>query len=369
MNAIPILDVRPAYMNHKAEIDAAVKRVLESGIYIQGEEVSKFESDFAQYCESEFAVGVGNGLDALKLSLLALGVSPGDEVIVPGHTFIATWLAVSACGAHPVPVEPVENGFNIDATRIESAITSRTKAIIAVHLYGEPCDLDSIIAIARKHELFLVEDAAQAHGVCYQGKKIGAHSDLVTWSFYPGKNLGAIGDGGCVTTNNMQLANRVRQLGNYGSEEKYVHSIKGFNSRLDPVQAAVLSVKLKYLDQANAHRCRIAERYSALLANSGLTLPTTSNSVWHQYVIRSQHRDDLAAHLRSCGVGTLVHYPIPPHLQAAYVDMKDSFPSLPLTTRVTEEALSLPIGPHLSIQDCEEICRHILSWPLLDRSL
>ena len=267
---VPFLDLRAAYLELKPEIDAAIARVLDSGWYILGPEVEAFEAEWAEYCGASHAVGVGNGMDALTLALRALQIGPGDEVIVPSNTYIATWLAVSAVGATPVPVEPDLATYNIDPALIPAAITPRTKALLPVHLYGQPADLDPILAIARQHNLAVVEDAAQAHGARYKGCRIGAHGDVVCWSFYPGKNLGALGDAGAVTTNRADLADRIRVLRNYGSREKYVNELQGVNSRIDPIQAAVLRVKLKVLDEWNARRCRIAALYSQELASLSL---------------------------------------------------------------------------------------------------
>ncbi|MCP5230591.1 MAG: DegT/DnrJ/EryC1/StrS family aminotransferase, partial [Zoogloeaceae bacterium] len=318
--------------------------------YILGPEVEAFETEFAAYCEAKHCVGVANGLDALHLALLALGVEPGDEVIVPSNTYIATWLAVSQSGARPVPVEPVEGTCNIDPARIEAAITPRTRLILPVHLYGQPADLDPILAIAHRHGLKVLEDAAQCHGARYKGKRIGAHGDAVAWSFYPGKNLGALGDGGAVTSDDPEVADRVRVLRNYGSRVKYVNEVRGFNSRLDPVQAAVLRVKLGHLDEWNARRQRLAACYLDGLTDSGVTLPevpTWADPVWHLFVIRHPQRDRLQARLTEAGIGTLIHYPIPPHRQAAYLDAGFSADEFPLASMLADQVLSLPMGPHL----------------------
>ena len=297
---VPFLDLHAAYQELKPEIDAAIARVLDSGWYILGPEVEAFEAEYAAYCQAKHAIGVANGLDALHLALLAMGVGPGDEVIVPSNTYIATWLAVSQCGATPVPVEPLEATYNIDPARIEAAITPRTKVILPVHLYGQPADLDPILAIARKHGLRVLEDAAQAHGARYKGRRIGAHGDAVAWSFYPGKNLGALGDSGAVTTDDPEIADRIRVLRNYGSREKYVNEVKGFNSRLDPIQAAVLRVKLRVLDDWNARRSVIAQKYLEELAESRLVLPQVpewTTPVWHLFVVRNPDRELLQAEL------------------------------------------------------------------------
>ena len=355
---IPFLDLKAGYLELQPEIDAAIKRVLNLGWYILGSEVEAFEAEFANYCEANYCVGVANGLDALHLSLLALGVKPGDEVIVPSNTYIATWLAVSQCGAIPVPVEPGPLTYNFDPTRIEAAITDRTKVILPVHLYGQPADMDPILAIAKKHDLRILEDGAQAHGARYKDKRIGAHGDIVAWSFYPGKNLGAYGDGGAITTNDAELADRINVLRNYGSRVKYVNDVLGFNSRLDPLQAAALRVKLKVLDEWNARRSNIAECYSDELKNTGLLLPLVpewAKPVWHLYVVQHPQRDNLQKQLSEADIGTLIHYPIPPHLQAAYAELGFSKGDLPIAERIHQNVLSLPIGPHLGKEHLKSV--------------
>ncbi|NUZ08187.1 DegT/DnrJ/EryC1/StrS family aminotransferase [Piscinibacter koreensis] len=355
---IPFLDLKQVNGRHAEAIHEAVERVLASGWYILGSELPRFEQAFAAFCEARHAIGVANGLDALTLSLRALGIGPGDEVIVPSHTFVATWLAVSHVGATPVPVEPVADGFNIDPARIETAITPRTKVIIPVHLYGEPADLEPILDVARRHRLRVVEDAAQAHGARYRGRRIGAHGDLVCWSFYPGKNLGALGDGGAVTTDDAELAERLHALRNYGSRMKYHHEVIGFNSRLDELQAAVLGAKLPFLDDDNAHRSRIAAQYTAALANAPLELPTIGShrdAVWHLYVVRHPQRDELAARLRDLGVATMIHYPVAPHLQPAYAALGLQRGSLPLAEARQDQVLSLPMGPTQSADETARV--------------
>lgn len=359
---IPFLDLKAAYLELREEIDAAVHRVLDSGWYILGPEVEAFEAEWAAYCGVEHAVGLANGLDALILALRALDVGPGDEVIVPSNTYIATWLAVSAVGAQPVPVEPDPATHNIDPARIERAITPATKALLPVHLYGQPADLDPILALARRHGLFVVEDAAQAHGARYKGKRIGSHSDVVCWSFYPGKNLGALGDAGAVSTNNADLADRIRVLRNYGSRQKYRNEVLGANSRLDPLQAAVLRVKLPVLDDWTERRCSIAAAYTEGLAGSGLILPHVpdwADPAWHLYVVRSAERDALQHRLTKASIGTLIHYPIPPHMQEAYSQLWIDPNSLPLARQLSGEILSLPMGPQLSLASSEEVVRKI----------
>lgn len=365
MTSLPFLSLNAAYSELQSEIEAAVLTSMRTGWYILGPDVESFESDFATYCEVTHCIGVANGLDALHLALLSMGVGAGDEVIVPSNTYIATWLAVSQCGATPVPVEPDERTYNIDPNRIEAAITPNTKVILPVHLYGQPADLDPILAIARKHGLKVLEDAAQAHGARYKGKRIGAHGDVVAWSFYPGKNLGALGDGGAVTTNDPEIADRIRVLRNYGSRVKYVNEVKGFNSRLDPIQAAVLRVKLKYLDEWNARRAMIAARYQTGLSSTDLILPTTpewAEPVWHLYVIRTPQRDALQHHLTESGIGTLIHYPIPPHLQQAYSNMSHLSGDFPIAEAIANKVLSLPIGPQLSLEQVEIVIEKIAEY-------
>ena len=310
----PFLDLGAAYLELKPEIDAAVSRVLESGWYILGPEVEAFETEWAAYCDAEHAVGLANGLDALTLALRALNIGPGDEVIVPSNTYIATWLAVTGVGATPVPVEPDVATHNIDPARIEDAITSRTRALLPVHLYGQPADMDPILDIASRHGLRVIEDAAQAHGARYKGKRIGAHGDIVCWSFYPGKNLGALGDAGAITTNDTALAERVALLRNYGSRQKYVNEEAGVNSRLDPIQAAVLRVKLGVLDEWTERRRAVASAYAEGLAESSLILPHVpewAEPAWHLYVVRTPDRDSAAGpYDQKAGIGTLIHYPI-----------------------------------------------------------
>jgi dTDP-4-amino-4,6-dideoxygalactose transaminase len=355
---ISFLDLKAPYGELREEIEAAVLRATRSGWYILGPEVQSFENDFAEYCGAAHAIGLGNGLDALHLALLALGVSPGDEVIVPSNTYIATWLAVSQCGAKPVPVEPDSRTYNIDPAAIEAAITARTRVILPVHLYGQPADMDAILAVARRRGIRVLEDAAQAHGARYKGRRIGAHGDAVAWSFYPTKNLGAFGDAGAVTTDDAAVADRVRLLRNYGSRTKYVNETRGYNSRLDPMQAAILRVKLKYLDDWNSRRAQLAAQYQRGLSECDLVrphVPEWAQPVWHVYVIRHRRRDALQARLESAGVGTLVHYPVPPHLQEAYADHGWEAGDFPLASQMAREVLSLPMGTHLSAKDVDEV--------------
>lgn len=372
---IPFLDLGAATRELKAEIDAAVARVVDSGWYVAGPEVAAFEAEWANYCGARHGVGVGNGLDALHLALKAVGVGRGDEVIVASNGYIATQLAVTMAGATPVPVEPDPATHNLDPTRIEAAVTSRTKAILPTHLYGQPADLDPMLAIAQAHGLKLIDDAAQAHGARYKGTKVGGHgatghtASITCWSFYPSKNLGALGDGGAVTTDDPELAEKVRRLGNYGSSIRYVNQELGVNSRLDPIHAAVLRVKLAKLDQWNARRAAIAEYYTAALADcEGLTLPHVpawAEPAWHLYVVQSdasdgrEGRDRLAARLAEAGVQTLIHYPIPPHRQQAYAGQGLAEGSLPIAERLAKTVLSLPIGPHLEMSDAERVAEAV----------
>jgi dTDP-4-amino-4,6-dideoxygalactose transaminase len=347
---VQFLDVGAAYREIQGKIESAIMRSLRSGWYIGGQDVEAFEQHFAAYAMTRHCVGVANGLDALHLALRAMGVGSGDEVIVPSNTYIGTWLAVSQCGAVPVPVDPLFSTYVIDPSRIEEAISARTRVIIPVHLYGQPADLDPILTVARKHGLLVLEDAAQAHGSCYNGRRVGGHGDAVAWSFYPGKNLGALGDAGAVTTNDPGLADRIRVLRNYGSRVKYVNEVKGFNSRMDPVQASALLVKLEVLDEWNARRSRIAARYTSELSGTSLTLPvvaTCAEPVWHLYVVQHPQRDLLQEKLKKAGIHTMIHYPTPPNLQAAYAGAGLIPGQFPIAEQMASHLLSLPVGPHL----------------------
>jgi dTDP-4-amino-4,6-dideoxygalactose transaminase len=361
---VPFLDLQAGYRELKPSIDNAVTRVLDSGWYILGPEVEAFEAEYAAYVETKHCVGVADGLDALILALRALNIGPGDEVIVPAHTYVATWLAVSAVGATPVPVEPEMATMSIDPARIASAITRNTRAILPVHLYGQPVNLDPILTLAREHGLKIVEDAAQCHGAKYQGRRIGGHGDIVCWSFYPGKNLGAFGDGGAITTDNDALADAIRVLRNYGSRVKYVNEVKGTNSRLDPLQAAILRVKLERLDAWNARRAELAAFYCKAFAGAAhVELPgirQDSTEVNHLFVVRTPDRKRLIAHLDEHRIGSLIHYPIPPHKQQAYADRK--WASFPIAEKLASEVLSLPIGPHLSQDAAHRVVDAVLSY-------
>ena len=343
---IPFVSFLPMEKELCAEIRSAFDRVFTRSWYIGGEEDDAFESAFAEYCGVKYCVGVGNGLDALVLALKALDVGEGDEVIVPSNTFIATALAVTYVGAIPVFVEPDIQTFNINPRLVEPAISARTKVIMPVHLYGQACDMDPILAIARKYNLKVVEDCAQAHGATYRGRKVGVFGDVAGFSFYPGKNLGAFGDAGAVVTNNEELAHKIRALGNYGSDYKYHHIYKGSNSRLDELQAAFLTAKLPHLERMNIERRRIARLYTNGIANPKVFTPYVLDScvpVWHIYGVRCAERDALEKHLNEKGVGTNKHYPIPIHLQDCYKDLNLPKGTLPIAEEISSTELSLPM--------------------------
>lgn len=343
---VPFSSFKPLERELDENLRAAFERVFERSWYIGGEELANFEEAFARTCGTKFCVGCGNGLDALTLALKALDVGAGDEVIVPSNTFIATALAVTYAGATPVFVEPDITTFNIDPALIEAAITPRTRAIMPVHLYGQPCDMDSVMAVARKHGLLVVEDCAQAHGATYKGKPVGSFGDAAGFSFYPGKNLGALGDAGAVTTNDAHVAAKVRALGNYGSDRKYHHIYQGNNTRLDEMQAAFLAAKLPHLTKTNAARRSVAERYLAGICNPLVELPQTIpdvEHVWHIFAIRCRKRDALEAHLASLNVETGRHYPTPIHCQGAYAELGIPEDSLPVACEISATELSLPM--------------------------
>jgi dTDP-4-amino-4,6-dideoxygalactose transaminase len=356
--AVPFLDLKSAYTASRQEIDASLARVAASGWYVMGDELVAFEKSYAKACSAAFCVGVANGLDALHLSLLAIGVGPGDEVIVPSNTYIATWLAVSRCGAQIVPVEPLDSTYNLDPARVEDAISPRTKVLLPVHLYGQPVDADAINALARKRGVVVLDDCAQAHAARYKGRPIGSLADLSAWSFYPGKNLGAFGDAGAVTSDDRGLVERVRVLGNYGSREKYYNEVKGFNSRLDAIQAAVLAAKLPSLQQATERRRAIAERYLAGMRDLPLRLPEVARDcepAWHLFVVRHRDRDRFQQRLTERGIGTLIHYPVPPHLQPAYAELGWKRGSFPIAEAIHAEVLSLPMWPGMSDDLVDEV--------------
>lgn len=347
---VPFLDLEALHRPLADELDAAFRRVLSSSHFILGPELEAFESSFAAYCGTRHCIGTGNGLDALTLTLVAAGIGAGDEVIVPGQTFIATWLATSHAGATPVPVDIASDSFNMDPALIEARITRHTKAIISVHLYGRPADMSAINTIAARHGLFVLEDAAQAHGARLHGKRAGSLGTAAAFSFYPGKNLGALGDGGAVVTNDEALATKLRRLRNYGATRKYHHEELGFNSRLDELQAALLSVKLKHLDDWNSKRAQTAALYQRELAGLPIQLPLPDDAVcqssWHQYVIAGESRDGLQAQLLEQRVATMVHYPVPPHRQPPYAAATNLY-SLPNSEWQAAHCLSLPICPTL----------------------
>jgi len=359
----PFLDVREDYLELEQELTEAADKVFKKGWYVLGDEVTNFENEFAAYTQSKHCIGVGNGLDALTLILMAYDIKSGDEVIVPSNTYIATALAVSRLGAKVTFVEPDPITHNLDPVRIEEAITKHTKAVIPVHLYGLPADVDRINDIARKYNLKVIEDACQAHGAEYKGKKTGALADAAAFSFYPGKNLGAFGDGGAVTINDDELALKIRSLRNYGSQKKYFNEYQGINSRLDELQAALLRVKLKHLDDWNCRRRKAVEVYqNCLKSTEGLTLPVEPKefrSCWHLYVVQTKKRDELQKKLLNQGVETLIHYPVPPYQQAAYSNLKIKSGSFPIADEFGNNVLSLPIGQHLSIESANYICQVI----------
>lgn len=361
--AVLPFDMKAVNQRYRDDLIEAFTRVLDSGWLVLGKEVAAFEKEYADYCGVGHCVGVSNGLDALHLILRAYGIGPGDEVIVPSNTYIATWLAVTYAGATPVPVEPDEKTYNINPTLLEAAITTRTKAILVVHLYGQAADMAPIQDLAQQYGLKVIEDAAQAQGGLYGKTRVGALGDAAGFSFYPGKNIGALGDAGAVTTNDPMLADRVRMLRNYGSHTKYHNEVKGFNCRLDELQAAMLRVKLPTLDRENQSRAEVARKYTmGLQGVPGLVLPVvleSSQHVWHQYVIRHPTRDALRERLSAAGVDTIIHYPIPPHLQPAYSELGLRPGSLPTSERIHEEVLSLPMWPSITGAVVEQVIQAV----------
>lgn len=353
------------YLAHKDEIDAAIARVLDSGWYILGQEVTAFENEFAAYIGVRFAIGVGSGTEALHLALLTCGIGAGDEVITVSHTAVATVAAIELCGAIPVLVDIDLNTYTLDPNQIESAIAQRTKAVIPVHLYGHPADVESIISVAHRYGLSVIEDCAQSHGAVYKGHKTGAWGDIAAFSFYPTKNLGAMGDGGMVVTDNPELAERVRLLREYGWRQRYISDLPGLNSRLDELQAAILRVKLRYLDEENRKRQALAKIYDEMLSATSLTLPICvpgASHVYHQYVVRSEHRDSLREFLRKRGISTLSHYPVPVHMQPAYQSRLQCACSMTNTERVAREVLSLPMYPELTPEQVRQVAEIAVLW-------
>ena len=356
---IPFLDLKSHYLELQDEFDRAYHRVMDSGWYILGGEVEAFEGEFAAYAGAEHCIGVGNGLEALQLIMIGYGIGAGDEVIVPANTYIASWLSISYTGATPVPVEPEAATYNLDPALVEKAITPRTRAIMPVHLYGQSVEMDLLWRLAERHGLKIIEDAAQAHGGRYRERMAGNLGDAAGFSFYPTKNLGAFGDAGAVLTNDAELADRVRVLRNYGSRQKYYSEVKGHNSRLDPLQAAMLRVKLRHLEAWNQRRREIADLYlESLHALPGLGLPQVRPGVlpvWHLFVITHPQRERLQAFLKERGVGTLVHYPVPPHLSPAYQEMGYRAGAFPITESMADTVVSLPMSPHLSLEDASYV--------------
>ncbi|MBV8529476.1 MAG: DegT/DnrJ/EryC1/StrS family aminotransferase [Candidatus Dormibacteraeota bacterium] len=362
---VPFLDVGAASRELRAELLQALSEAVDSGWYVLGASVARFEGEWARFCDTTDCVGTGNGFDALHLALRAMGVGDGDEVIVASNTYIATWLAVTAAGAVPVPVEPDAHTMNLDAESCSEVVTGRTRVILPVHLYGLPADMDAINDVARAHGLRVLEDAAQAHGAWVRGRPAGALGDAAAWSFYPSKNLGALGDGGAVTTNDAELAETVRRLRNYGESSRFVNETPGVNSRLDEIQAAVLTVKLAALGRWNRRRREIAERYLVELIAAPVTLPTVpswATPAWHLFVVRTARREALRAHLHDLGIATAVHYPVPPHLQPAYRGLGWTRGSLPVAETMHEQVLSLPIGPHLSDEQVDAVIAGVASF-------
>lgn len=355
---ISFLDLEKVNNRFRQEIDMRIKDILDRGWYLQGEENEKFCQNFASYCGSKYALGVGNGLDALRLIIKAYGFGKGDEIIVPANTYIATILAITDNGCTPILVEPDINTYNINPDLIEAAITPRTKAIMVVHLYGQAVEMEKIWKIARKHDLKVFEDSAQAHGAKYQGRMTGNLSDAAAFSFYPGKNLGCLGDGGAITTNDEGIYQKVKALANYGSDRKYHHIYKGLNSRLDEIQAAILDIKLPYLDADNKRRREISTYYRNNINNPLIVLPKTYDEeahVWHVFAVRTKERDRFQEYLRSKGVQTIIHYPTPPHKQEAYKEWNNR--SYPITEQIHKEIISLPISPVMTDDEVIELVR------------
>lgn len=360
---IPFLDLHKINEQYRTEIDARIKAVIDKGWYLQGEQNDIFAKHFAEYCGTKYALGVANGLDAINLLIKAYGFGEGDEIIVPANTFIATVLAVSQNNCTPVLVEPDIDTYCIDPDLIEAAITPRTKAIIVVHLYGHAVPMQKIMELAKKYNLKVIEDAAQAHGAYDDGKRVGNLADAAAFSFYPGKNLGAMGDAGGITTNDEEIYTKVKALANYGSDYKYHHIYKGVNSRLDEIQAAILDVKLGHLDADNARRREIAGIYRKKITNSRVVLPQTDveeSHVWHVFVVRVDDRESLLKHLEANGIQTNVHYPTPPHLQGAYSELSDL--SFPITEKIHREVASLPISPVMTDEEVQTVVNVVNAW-------
>lgn len=362
---IPFVSFEPMHEEIKNEILSKFKEVYEKNWFIQGEEVERFEEEFAEFCEAKYCIGCGNGLDALFLILRGYDIKEGDEVIVPSNTYIATALAVSYVGAKPVFVEPDINTYNINPELIEKAITNKTKAIIAVHLYGQPANMDEINSIAKKYNLKVIEDSAQSHGALYKGKKTGSLGDASGFSFYPGKNLGALGDAGAVVTNDKELADKIRAIANYGSDKKYHHIYKGTNSRLDEVQAAFLRIKLRNLNKWNKDRRKTAQKYIDGINNPKITKPDEADyakHVWHIFAIRTEKRDQFEKYLNDNGIGTNIHYPTPMHMQEAYKDLNIAEGSLPIAEKISKEVISLPMWYGMKDEEVNYVIDKINNW-------
>ncbi|MBU2699050.1 dTDP-4-amino-4 [Sporomusaceae bacterium BoRhaA] len=362
---IPFVSFEPMHKEIENEILSKFKEVYKKNWFIQGEEVEKFEEEFAEFCEAKYCIGCGNGLDALYLILRGYDICEGDEVIVPSNTYIATALAVSYTGAKPIFVEPDINTYNIDPELIEKAITNQTKAIIAVHLYGQPANMNEINSIAKKYNLKVIEDSAQSHGALYKGKKVGSLGDASGFSFYPGKNLGALGDAGAVVTNNKELADKIRAIANYGSDRKYHHIYKGTNSRLDEVQAAFLRIKLRYLNKWNEERRKTAQKYIDGIKSPKIIKPVEADyagHVWHLFVVRTEKRNEFQKYLNDNGIGTTIHYPIPMHIQRAYEDLKISKGTFPIAEKISSEVISLPMWYGMKDEEIEYVIERISNW-------
>lgn len=362
---ISFLDFRPMHDEIEEKIMSAFKKVYEKNWFIMGEEVQSFQNEFSKFCDVNYTVGCGTGLDALYLILKANNIGTGDEVIIPSNTFIATALAVSYTGATPIFVEPNINTYTIDVNLIEEKITSKTKAIIAVHLYGHPSDMDGICEIAKKHNLLVMEDAAQAHGATYKGRKVGSLGDASGFSFYPGKNMGALGDGGCVTTNNEEIYAKIKALSNYGSHKKYHHSYKGTNSRLDEMQAAFLRIKLQHIEKWNEQRAEIAHKYITGINNSKITLPVIEENIkdaWHLFVVRTEKREEFQQYLKNNGIDTVIHYPIPIHLQECYKELGFKEGAYPIAEKIAREVLSLPVWPGMTEEQIDYVISTVNKW-------
>lgn len=362
---IPFVSFEPMHKEIESEMLNKFKEVYNKNWFIQGEEVQKFEEEFSNFCDAKYCIGCGNGLDALYLILRGYDIGNGDEVIIPSNTYIATALAVSYAGAKPIFVEPDLNTYNINPELIEKSITDKTKAIMAVHLYGQSADMDSINKIAKKYSLKVIEDSAQAHGALYNGRKTGSLGDAAGFSFYPGKNLGALGDAGAITTNNKELADKIRSIANYGSSKKYQHIYKGTNSRLDEVQAAFLRIKLRNLDKWNEDRRKTSQKYIDGINNPRIIKPVEidyTKHVWHLFVVRTEKRDEFAKYLNDNGIGTTIHYPIPMHMQGAYAELNISEGSLPIAEKISNEVISLPMWYGMNNEEIQYIINKINSW-------